>query len=60
MKTEITNNVKDTVFLWGTNLGAIGIGIADFNAILTTISLSLAIIITLYNQAKTMKNDKKS
>lgn len=58
MKTEITNNVKDTVFLWTTNLGAIGIGLADFNTILTTISLSLAIIITLYNQAKKIKNDR--
>lgn len=60
MKTEIENSVKDTVFLWTTNLGAIGIGIADFNAILTTISLSLAIFITIYNQAKKMKNDRNS
>jgi hypothetical protein len=60
MKTEIQNSVKESVFLWTTNLGAIGIGIADFNAILTTISLSLAIFITIYNQAKKMKNDRKS
>ena len=60
MKTEIENSVKDTVFLWTTNLGAIGIGIADFNAILTTNSLSLAIFITIYNQAKKMKNDRNS
>jgi hypothetical protein len=60
MKTEIQNSVKESVFLWTTNLGAIGIGIADFNAILTTISLSLAIFITVYNQAKKMKNDRKS
>jgi hypothetical protein len=58
MKTEIQNSVKESVFLWTTNLGAIGIGIADFNAILTSISLSLAILITLYNQAKKMKNDR--
>lgn len=60
MKTEIQNSVKESVFLWTTNLGAIGIGIADFNAMLTTISLSLAIFITIYNQAKKMKNDRKS
>lgn len=60
MKTEIQDSVKESVFLWTTNLGAIGIGIADFNAILTTISLSLAIFITVYNQAKKMKNDRKS
>jgi hypothetical protein len=60
MKTEIQNSVKESVFLWTTNLGAIGIGIADFNAILTSISLSLAIFITVYNQAKKMKNDRKS
>ena len=58
MKSEITTNVRDTVLLWTTNLGAIGIGIADFNALLTTISLSLAIIITIYNQAKKMNNDR--
>ena len=47
MKSEITTNVRDTVLLWTTNLGAIGIGIAD-----------LAIIITIYNQAKKINNDK--
>jgi|TARA_R110000744_G_scaffold334885_2_gene440239 hypothetical protein len=58
MKSEIQNSVKESVFLWTTNLGAIGIGIVDFNAMLTTLSLSLAIIITIYNQAKKMKNDR--
>ena len=58
MKTTIQDSVKETVLLWTTNLGAIGIGIADFNAILTTISLSLAIIITLYNQYKKTKKIK--
>lgn len=58
MQSEINNSVKETVFLWTTNLSAIGIGIADFNAMLTTISLSLAILITIYNQAKKMKNDR--
>ena len=58
MKTEITNSVKESVLLWTTNLGAIGIGIADFNAMLTAISLSLAIIITIYNQIKKMNNDR--
>jgi hypothetical protein len=55
MKTTIQDSVKETVLLWTTNLGAIGIGIADFNAILTTVSLSLAIMITLYNQYKKQK-----
>ena len=58
MKDEITTNVKESVFLWTTNLSAIGIGIADFNAMLTTLSLSLAILITIYNQAKKMNNDR--
>jgi|TARA_R110000796_G_scaffold217477_1_gene333538 hypothetical protein len=55
MKTTIQDSVKETVLLWTTNLGAIGIGIADFNALLTTISLSLAIGLTIYNQYKKIK-----
>lgn len=58
MKDEITTSVKESVFLWTTNLGAIGIGIADINAMLTMVSLLLAILITIYNQAKKMKNDR--
>jgi hypothetical protein len=58
MKTEIQNSVKESVLLWTTNLGAIGIGIADFNAMLTAISLSLAILITIYNQIKKINNDR--
>ena len=58
MKTTIQDSVKETVLLWTTNLGAIGIGIADFNALLTTISLSLAIGLTIYNQYKKIASIK--
>jgi len=59
MKTTIENGMKEGIILWTPILGAVGLKITDINTYLTTISLSMAIIITVYNQYQKYKKYKK-
>lgn len=48
MKKEMNSDLKDTLEVVLPNAGAIGLSLADFNEILTMISLVLAISISLF------------
>tara|TARA_R110000823_G_C15862797_1_gene493353 strand:- start:372 stop:551 length:180 start_codon:yes stop_codon:yes gene_type:complete len=55
MKTEMKDTIEDTVQVGIANIGAIGISLAHFNEVLTTISLLIAIGFSVYKFTKIKK-----
>tara|TARA_R100000541_G_scaffold39047_1_gene46857 strand:+ start:497 stop:664 length:168 start_codon:yes stop_codon:yes gene_type:complete len=55
MKTEMRDTIEDTVQVGVANAGAIGISLAQFNEVLTTVSLLIAIGFSIYKFTKTKK-----
>jgi len=49
------DTIEDTIQVGMANAGAIGISLASFNEILTTISLLMAIAFSIYKFTKTKK-----
>jgi hypothetical protein len=54
-KEEMRDTIEDSVQVGIANAGAIGISLASFNEVLTTISLLIAIGFSIYKFTKTKK-----
>jgi hypothetical protein len=54
-KNTMKDTIEDTIQVGIANAGAIGISLASFNEILTTISLLIAIGFSIYKFTKTRK-----
>ena len=54
-KNTMKDTIEDTIQVGMANAGAIGIFLASFNEILTTISLLIAIGFSIYKFTKTRK-----
>jgi len=54
-KNTMKDTIEDTIQVGMANAGAIGISLASFNEILTTISLLIAIAFSIYKFTKTKK-----
>jgi hypothetical protein len=55
MKAEMRDTIEDTVQVGVANIGAIGISLAHFNEVLTTVSLLIAIGFSIYKFTKIKK-----
>ena len=54
-KEEMRDTIEDSVQVGMANAGAIGISLAQFNEVLTTVSLLIAIGFSIYKFTKTKK-----
>jgi len=54
-KNKMKDTIEDTIQVGMANAGAIGISLASFNEILTTVSLLMAIGFSIYKFTKTRK-----
>jgi len=54
-KNTMKDTIEDTIQVGMANAGAIGISLASFNEILTTVSLLIAIGFSIYKFTKTRK-----
>jgi|TARA_R110000823_G_scaffold245797_1_gene369924 hypothetical protein len=54
-KKEMRDTIEDSVQVGMANAGAIGISLAQFNEVLTTVSLLIAIGFSIYKFTKTKK-----
>ena len=54
-KHKMRDTIEDTIQVGMANAGAIGISLASFNEVLTTVSLFIAIGFSIYKFIKTKK-----
>jgi EamA domain-containing membrane protein RarD len=54
-KNTMKDTIEDTIQVGVANAGAIGISLASFNEVLTTVSLLMAIGFSIYKFIKTKK-----